>query len=62
VLEKWIRPADEVFHVGAVFVAAVVLAPSECAVDEAVVHGWFLRGAVVSGVAEVTGAEEAAPP
>ena len=41
------------FHVGAVFVAAVVLAPGEVALEEAGVDGGHFGGAVIFFFADV---------
>src|SRR5206468_2073525 len=57
-LEELAGPLDEVFHVRAIFVSAVVLAPSEFAVEEAGVHGRHFRRAIIFFLADVARAEE----
>src|SRR5258706_15905164 len=46
-LEELAGPGDEMLHVRAILVAAVVLAPGEFAVEQAGVDRRHLRGAVV---------------
>ncbi len=55
-----VGPGDEVFPVGAVGVAAVVLTPCEGSVKETLVDGGHFGGAVVLLHSEVVGSEKAA--
>src|SRR5207244_3055330 len=45
--QHFVRPVDEVLHVGAIFMAAVVLAPGEFALEQSSVHGRHFGGAIV---------------
>src|SRR5678815_5032789 len=53
-----VSPFDKVFHVGAIFVAAVVLAPCEVAIEQAGVHGRHFSGLIIFFNAEIARAEE----
>src|SRR5215204_200807 len=58
-LHQPVRPLDEVLHVRAVLVPAVVLAPRELTPKKANIDRRHLRSAVAVLLAEVPGAEEA---
>ena len=49
-MQKFIRPGDEVLHVGAIFVAAVVLAPGQFALHQARIDGRHFRCSIVGGI------------
>ena len=54
----FVDPLDEIFHVGGVGVAAIILTPGELPTQEAIVDRGHLGGAVVAVDAEAFGAEQ----
>ena len=58
VLDEFVGPRDEVFHVRPVFMSAVVLAPGEFTVEQAGVHGRHFRGAIIFFFANIPRAQE----
>src|SRR5688500_8384627 len=58
VFEEFVGPGEEEFHVGTIFMAAIVLSPGELAIEQADVDGRHFGGAVILLDAEVTRAEK----
>jgi hypothetical protein len=56
--DEFVGPLEKVLHVRRVSVTAVVLAPCELAVQQSVVHGRHLRGAVIAFDIQPLGAEQ----
>src|SRR6185295_2879380 len=59
VFDELVGPRDEVFHVGSVFMSAVVLPPGQFTVEQAGVDGWHLGGAIILFFADVARAQKA---
>src|SRR6266498_2074552 len=59
VLDEFVGPGDEVFHVRTVFVSAVVLAPGEFTIEQARVDRRHYCGAVIFFFADVARAQKA---
>src|SRR6478609_10974312 len=59
VIDEFVSPRDEVFHVATILVSAVVLSPCEFSIKQTGVHWWFLGGAIVVGIANVSYAQKA---
>ncbi len=54
-IEHFVRPGDEIFHVRTIFMAAVVLAPGELAVQQTGVYRRLFGGPVIFLFANILG-------